>query len=237
MEERKRKKRGRQGVRPGIERKEILSGWVAKNVFAVCVETHRPEAHARHELLRLLKFSVATEDGLDKLLAAVLAHGHGLGLAALLLGRLPHVVFTHLEELGEADPETLATLEEVLNHFVVLLLANLGHSFVGPLDFARELDQEEPKLAGHFGERGGGAVVEDGPVIDPLAERVGIEDGPEEHDGLFGGIPVLVRVAGGDASAAGIFFGGLGARLWWRGRLLWGGGWLSGRGGGAAWAA
>ena len=34
-------------------------------------------------------------------------------------------------------------------------------------------------------------MVVDGPVVDPFAETVGVEDGAEEEDGLFGGIPIF----------------------------------------------
>jgi hypothetical protein len=190
-----------------------LGGGVAKNVFAVGVEAHAPQAHARHELLRLFELAVTSEDGVDKLAAAVLAHGHRLLLARLFLGRLPHVVFADLEELGKTDPETLAALEEVLDHFAALLLADLGHDLFGALDLAGELDEEQPEFARHLGQRRTGSVVEDGPIVDPLAERVGVEDTTQQHDGLFGGVPVLVRVAGGDAGATRIFFGGFGRRL------------------------
>jgi hypothetical protein len=187
----------------------VLSRRVAKNVFAVGVKAHAPQAHARHELLRLFQLAVAPENRLDKLATAVLAHGNGLLLAALLLGRLPHVVFAHLEQLGKANPQALATLEEVFDHFGVLSSANLVHDLLSALDLASELDQKQPEFAGHLGDGGGGSVVEDGPVVDPLAERVGIEDTTEQHDGFFSGVPVLVRVSSGDLCAAGILFGGL----------------------------
>lgn len=160
---------------PGVT--SILGRGVAKDVLTVGVEAHRPETHSGHELLRLLKLSVAAKDGFDKLTAAVLSHGDGLLLTALLLSGLPHVVLADLEEFGEADPQTRAALEEVFYHFVALLLADLGDGLFGPLDLTGELDEEEPELTGHFGEGGGRAVVEDGPVVDPLAERVGVEDG------------------------------------------------------------
>jgi hypothetical protein len=55
-----------------------------------------------------------------------------------------------------------------------------------------ELDQQEPQFTGDFGHGSGGTVEEDGPIVDPLPERVGVKDGAEEEDGLFGGVPVLV---------------------------------------------
>ena len=196
---------------------------MAEDVVAVGIEAHAPETHTGHELLRLLKLTVATEDGIDKFTAAVLAHGNRLLLAILLLGSLPHVVLADLEEFHKADPEALAALEEVFDHFVALLLADLGDGLFGPLDFAGQLYEEEPQFASHLSERGCWAVVEDGPVVDPFAKGVGIKDGSEKHDGFFVGVPVLVRVAGRDASATCILFGGLGT--WLGGRwLLWRGG-------------
>jgi hypothetical protein len=204
--------------------RNVLSRGAAEDVVAVSIEAHAPEAHAGHELLCLFELAVATEDGVDELAAAVLAHRNGLLLAVLLLGGFPHVVLADLEELGEADPQALAALEEVFDHFVTLLLADLGHGLFSPLDFASELDEEEPELTCHLGERGGRSVVEDGPVVDPLAEGVGVEDGSEKHDGFLAGVPVLVRVAGGDASAARVLFGGSGGGFGGRGGLLGGGG-------------
>ena len=198
------------GISPAPKR---LGRGVAKNLFAVGIETHAPQPHACHQLLRLLELAVAPEDGVDKLAAAVLAHGRGLLLPRLLLGCLPHVVFTHLEQLGEADPQAFATLEEIFDHLVILFPTDLGHDLLSPLDLARELDEEQPQLASHLGQRRRWAVMEDGPVVDPLAERVRVEDAPQQHNGFFGGVPVLVRVAGGDAGATRVFFGGLGRRL------------------------
>ena len=57
-------------------------------------------------------------------------------------------------------------------------------------------------------------MVVDGPVVNPFAEAVGVEDGPEQDDGLFGGIPVFERVAVGDFVADCIRFRGF--SMWWR---------------------
>lgn len=89
---------------------------VAQDVFAVGVESHAPKTHASHELLGALELAIASEDGVDKLAATVLAHGDILGVATLFLGGLPHVVLANLEELVEALPQALARLEEVVDH-------------------------------------------------------------------------------------------------------------------------
>ena len=69
-------------------------------------------------------------------------------------------------------------------------------------------------LAGDFGDGGVWSVVVDGPVVDPFAEAVGVEDGPEQDDGLFGGIPVFERVAMRDFVADRVCFGGF-SMGWW----------------------
>ena len=52
----------------------------------------------------------------------------------------------------------------------------------------------------------------DGPIIDPFAERVGIEDTPKQDDGGLGRVPILDRVTGGDAHACSVSLGGLDRR-------------------------
>lgn len=143
---------------------------MAKDLFAVGIEPHAPQAHARHQLLRLLEFAVPSKDGVDEFAAAVLAHGQGLFFSSLFLSSFPHVLLAHFEEFGEPDPEAFATLEEVFNQLAALLSADLGHGLFCALDLAGELDEEEPKLARHLRQRCGGTMVEDGPVVDPLAQ-------------------------------------------------------------------
>ena len=70
----------------------------------VGVESHAPEANSSHEFLGAFQLAVASEDSIDKFAAAVLAHGDLLRVAALLLGRLPHVVLANFEKLVEALP-------------------------------------------------------------------------------------------------------------------------------------
>lgn len=75
-------------------------------------------------------------------------------------------------------------------------------------------------------------MVKNRPVIDPLAQRVGVENAAEENDRCLGGIPVLYRIAGRDSRIDGVFFG----RLRWGFGSGWGRlrlGWCAGGGGGA----
>lgn len=90
---------------------------MAKDAFAIRVEAHRPETHPRHQLLRALELTIATEDGVDELAATVLAHFDLCSAAALLLRCLPHVVLADLEQFVEALPETLTGLEEIVDEF------------------------------------------------------------------------------------------------------------------------
>jgi hypothetical protein len=76
----------------------------SKDGTNVGVESHAPEANSSHELFRALQLAVASEDGIDKFAAAVLAHGDLFRVTALLLGRFPHVVLADFEELVEALP-------------------------------------------------------------------------------------------------------------------------------------
>nr|POE72304.1 hypothetical protein CFP56_12180 [Quercus suber] len=185
---------------------------VAEDVLAVGVEPHRPQTHARHQLLGALEFTIATEDGIDELASAVLAHGDVVAVPAVFLGGTPHVLFADLEELAEPSPQPFARVEEIIHGLRRGRSTDPVATDLGPLDLAREVDEQQPKIAGHLGHRGGGAVVEDGPVIDPFAQGVGIEDAAEQEDGLLGRIPVLVRVAGRDAGTSGVLGGGLGGR-------------------------
>lgn len=43
--------------------------------------------------------------------------------------------------------------------------------------------------------------MEDGPIVDPFTERIGVEDAAQQGDGLFGGVPILDGKAGRDADS------------------------------------
>lgn len=192
-----------------------------EDLLAVGVEAEVPETDRGHELLSLLQLTLAAEEGLDELDTGVLAK---LRLLARLAGA-EHGLLARLEELAELVGQAVAGLDELLDHLLVVLGADLGNRLLGPLDLAGQLDEEQPHVAGHLRDGSGGAVVVDGPVVDPLAERVGVEDTTEEHDGLLRGVPVLERVAHGDSVPLGVGLGrsalGLSRRLGGgRGRLL-----------------
>lgn len=188
----------------------IVLAWSQQDVLAVGVESQIPQADGGHELLGGIELAIASEDGVDELGTGVLAELRRV--LALLLAGLEHGGLAGLQELLQLVGEALPGLDEVLDHVPGLLLADAGHALLGALDLAGELDQQEPELAGHVRDGGRGPVVVDGPVVDPLAQAVGVEDAAQEHDGLLGGVPVLERVARGDAVAAGVGLGGLGGR-------------------------
>merc|ERR1711981_462013 len=142
-------------VIPNLDRR------VAEDLIAVGIEAHAPEANGTHEFLGLVKLPVPSEDGVDKLAATVLPHGHWLLAAIVVLGGLPHVLLADLEKFLEAYPQPLARLQEVLDKLPVL---------VGALDLAGQLDEEQPEVASHVRQWGGWAVRVDCPVVNPLGK-------------------------------------------------------------------
>ena len=195
----------------------VLHARLLDDVLAVGVEPQVPETDRRHEAVGLVDLAVGAEQSLDELDAGVFAKG------ALLLrlggGGTEHGGLAGLEELLELVHDALAGLDELLDHLAVVLGPDLGHGLLGALDLARQLDEEQPELAGHLADGRARAVVVDGPVVDPLAERVRVEDAAEQLDGLLGRVPVLEREAGRDLVPLGIGLGGLAGRRR-RGRLL-----------------
>lgn len=179
----------------------------AQNIFTVGIEPHVPKPNTVHQLFRILEFSIAAEDGFDKFTACIAAHRDG-ALAAFALGCLPHVELTGFEQLLEPIPQAVATFQKVLDNLLCLDALNPWETFVGPLDLSRKLDQQQPQVARHVGHGSGCAMVEHRPVVDPLAERVGIEYAAQEDDGGLGWVPVLDRVPWRDSGALGVRFGG-----------------------------
>ena len=149
----------------------VLHGGLADDFLAVGVETKAPEANGAHESLGLLKLSIATEEGVNELDTGVEAE-----LALLLLGGLEHGLLAGREEGPQLVGEALAGYDEVLDHLLVVGAADARDDFLGALDLAGELDQEEPEITSTVGHGLVGAVLVNGPVIDPLAQRVGVED-------------------------------------------------------------
>ena len=193
-----------------------MSEWslrTPENILAVGVKPHVPQSNTVHQLLGAFELAIATENGVDEFTTGIATHGHSRLAAVFALGRFPHELLAGLEQLLDAAPESFATFQKVLDGVLVVGMLDAPEGFVGPLDFPRQLDQQQPEVARDIGHRGGGPVVEDGPVVDPFAQRVGVKDTAQEHDRGFGGVPVLVGVSGGDAGTLGILLGGLGGGL------------------------
>lgn len=192
----------------------------AQDILAVGVEAHVPESNTVHQLLGGFELAIATENRVDEFTASVATHGDGGFAAVFALGGLPHELLAGFEQLLDAAPETFAALEKVLDGVVVVGVLDADQRFFGTLDFPRQLDEQQPEVARDVGHGGGGTVVEDGPVVDPFAQRIGVKDRAEQDDGSFCGVPVLEGVTGGDSGAFGVFLGGLGGGLGGgRGRL------------------
>jgi len=190
-------------------RRRQLGIGVLEDLFAVDLEAMAPHGHAPHQSLGLLPLLLTVEHGIDELGTGLLAH-LDLGLALRVLGRIdvsgagPHVLLARLEKVLELVPEPLAALHELLDDFAVLGSADRREEFSGALELGTQLDQELPEPSSSAGGLVGAAVVELGPVEDPFAERVGIEDRAEQDDGPLVGIPVLEGVVGRDASLGGL---------------------------------
>jgi len=194
-----------------------LHGRLLENVLAVGVKPKVPETDIGHEPVGLLHLAVGAKQSLDELDAGALAQ---LAFLLGLVAGTQHGSLTGLEELPELVRDPVAGLDELLDHLPVVLGPDLGDDLLGALDLPGKLDEEEPQLAGLLADGGTGTMVVDGPVIDPFAQGVGIEDAAEQHDGLLGGIPVLERVARGDPVPLGIGLRGLAGHRGWRWWLL-----------------
>jgi hypothetical protein len=192
---------------------------VLQDGFDVGVEAHAPQADVGHELLGRVEQPVAAKHALDEGDARVGADLLRLRLARLALRGAVHLLLAGLEQLLEAHPQPLARLEEVLGQLAPLLLPDALDRLVGAPVLPRQLDEQQPHVAGEVRHGRAMAVAVAGPVVDPLAERVGVEDGAEQRDGLLGRVPVLEREAGGDVRATRVLFGGHAGLL--RGRCLW----------------
>lgn len=196
-----------------------LSGRVAKDILAVCVEAKIPQADLGHELLRLLQLPFESKKRVDKLNASALAERR----APLLGSRAKHGSLAGLEKLAKLVGKAVTGVHELLEDLLVLLGTDLVDTLIGTLDFSGQLNQEQPQLSGHLGDRSSGTMMVDSPVIDPFAKGVGIKDTPKQQDRLLRGVPVLQRISGRDLPILSIFLGRHTCRRW---RLLVGGaGW------------
>lgn len=152
-----------------------LFGRVPENFFTVGVKAKVEEPHVLHKLLRLVEFTVTTEEGLDEFNAGILAQA-----SLLALGGLEHRGFTSLEKGAELLSKTLTSLDKLLNEVTVVSAADATDRLLSTLHLTGELDKKQPHLAGHVRDGSGRTLVVDGPVIDPLAQAVGIKDTTEE---------------------------------------------------------
>ena len=150
-----------------------LFSWVLDDLFDIGVEPEIPETDGLHELLRRGHLALVPEEGLDKLDAGVAAE-----LRAPSLARAEHGLLAGLEELAEPIHEALAGFDEVVDDLPVFLGPDLGEAVLGTLDLAGQLDELEPQVAGDLGDGGGSgsSLLVDGPVKDPFAQGVGIEN-------------------------------------------------------------
>jgi len=180
-----------------------------EDLFTVDLEALAPHGHTPHQSLGLLPLFLAVEHGVDELGTGLLAH-LDLGLALRVLGRVdalgasPHVLLAGLEKVLERVPQPFTALHKLLDDLAVLGSADKPEELTGTLELGAQLDKELPEAASSAGGLVGSAVVELGPVEDPLAERVGIEDRPEKDDGPLAGIPVLEGVVGRDTGLCGL---------------------------------
>lgn len=69
-----------------------LARRIPENILAIGVKSHGPQSDTGHDLLSTLEFAITTEDALDELASAVLAHGHLLGVF-VAFGILEHELF------------------------------------------------------------------------------------------------------------------------------------------------
>lgn len=151
-----------------------------QDALTVGIESEAEESHALHKLLGLGKFSVAAEEGIHELNARVLAQTR-----LLLLRSLEHRGLAGLEQSAELLCETLAGVNKVGHDLSVFGAANAANDVLRALDLAGELNQQEPELARHVGNGRVGTRSVDGPVVDPLAQAVGVKNAAEEQNGLL----------------------------------------------------
>ena len=148
-------------------------------VLAIRIEPMVPQPNTLHQALGILQLPISSENRIHKLAATILPHFYR-PLAAFPLGSPPHELLAHLEELLEAAPKPVATRDEIVHHVLVIQGSNTREALLGSLHLAGELDEQQPEVASDFGHRGGGPIAIDRPVVDPFAERIGVEHATEE---------------------------------------------------------
>lgn len=191
---------------------------MAEDLLAVGVKSHIPQSNTVHQFLGVFEFAIAAEDRFDELATGVTTH-RDRPLAAFPLGGLPHELLARLEQLLEAPPQPFAALEETLDGLLRVGALDAAYALVRPLHLARQLDQQQPQLARHIRHGRRRPVVEHRPVVDPLAQRVGVEHAAQQDDRHLRRVPVLDRVPRRDPRAGRVLLGGVGGRFGCRGGL------------------
>lgn len=128
----------------------LFSRRPTQNIFTISVKSHIPQPDTIHQLLRILKLAIPTKDRVDKLATRIAAHGH-LPFATFPLGGLPHEHLASLEQLLEPVPEAVAAFEEVFDNVLRLGALDPRETFIGTLDLAGQLNQEQPQVTGNVG--------------------------------------------------------------------------------------
>jgi len=185
---------------------QVLQAWSPEDLLAVGIEPVIPQSDRRHELFRTVELSVSSKDGFHEFNACVLPQ------LCLLLAMLParpqHWRLACFQQFLQFIGQSFSGLYKVLHHLSVVLRPDARYAFLRALDLAGQLNKKQPELAGHLRYGRGRAVVIDRPIVDPLAEAVGIKDASQQHNRFFRRIPVLEGVSRRDSMLPRVGLGG-----------------------------
>ncbi|TLS22856.1 uncharacterized protein PpBr36_05791 [Pyricularia pennisetigena] len=96
------------------------------------------------------------------------------------------------EEAAQFVVKALTRFDKIIDHFPVFQSSDIRHDFAGTFNFARNLDKKQLELArdaNHFTTLRSILDV-GGPIVNPLAQGVGVENATGRDNGNFEGIPV-----------------------------------------------
>jgi hypothetical protein len=176
-----------------------------QNGQAVGVEALAVDPQRLHELLRVGHLPVRAKQGVDELDTGV-----GSEARATLLGGSEHGCLALLEKRAQLVHQALSGRDKVLQELLVLSLADPANGVLGAPVLSGEGDEQQPQVASNIGDGGRGAtLLVHGPVVDPLAEVVGVKDTSQQQNGLLAGVPVLGGVSLGNSMAAEVLLGSL----------------------------